>query len=73
MTAKMGNYAGDKLFHAISHDNDPTTIHLMYFPHHKVEATQVINGLPCILYEELIINSNYFIIRSGNEQDNMVI
>ena len=73
ITAKMGKYARDQLFHEISHDNDPTTIHFMYFPHHKVEATQVINGLPCILYEELPVNSKFSISRSGIEQDTMGI
>ena len=33
----------------------------MYFPHHKVEATQVLNKIPCILAEELILNPNDFI------------
>ena len=50
MTAKTEKYARDQLFRAISRDNKPTTVHLMYFPHNKVESIQVINGLPCILY-----------------------
>ena len=28
----------------------------VYFPHHKVEATEVFNRLSCILSEELLIN-----------------
>ena len=36
MTAKTGKYYGDQLFHAISRDNDPTTIHSMYFPDYKL-------------------------------------
>ena len=56
MTAKTGKYYGDQLFHAISFDNNPTTINFMYCPDYKVEATQVINGLPCILSEEALAN-----------------
>ena len=37
----------------------------MYFCHRKVEGTQVLNRLPCILSEELLINPNYFITKSG--------
>ena len=73
MTAKTGKYAGDQLFHAISRDNDPTAVHFMYFPHHKVEATQFLNGLIYILSEELLINPNNFITRSDIERDNMGI
>ena len=51
MTGKTGKYARDQLYHAISRDNNHTTVHLIYFTHHKVEATQVFNGLPCILSE----------------------
>ena len=65
MTAKTGKYAGDQLFHEISRDKDPTTVRFMYLHHNKVEATQVLNGLPCILYEELLINHNNFITISG--------
>ena len=36
MTAKTGKYARDKLFHTIYHDNEPTTVRFIYFPHHKV-------------------------------------
>ena len=61
----MVKYTGDQLFHAISCENNPDTIHFMYFPHHKVEATQVINRLPLILYEELLINPNGFMTRLG--------
>ena len=73
MTAKTGKYAGDQLLHTISCDNDPTTVQFMYLPHHMVEANQVLNGLPCILYEELLINPNDFITRSGVERANMGI
>ena len=65
MTAKTGKYAGDQLFHAISCDNNPTTVYFMYFPHDKVEATQVLNGLTCIASEELRTKPNHFITRSG--------
>ena len=65
MTTKTRKHTGDQLFHAISRENDPTTVHFMYFCHHKVESTQVINILPCILSEELLINPNDFITRSG--------
>ena len=73
MTAKTGKYVGNKLFHAISHYKNPTTVIFMYFPHHKVEATQVLNGLPCTISEELLINPNYFVTRSGIEQATMGI
>ena len=73
MIVKTGKYVGDKLFHSISHYNNPTTIHFMSFTHHKVEATQVFNGISCILSEELLVNHNYFVIRSGIKQDTMVI
>ena len=39
----------------------------MYFPHHKVEATQDFNGMPCIIYEDLLIKTNDFITISGIE------
>ena len=61
----MGKYAGDQLFHTIYRDNDPTTAHFTYFPHHKIEATHVLNELPFIISEELLINPNGFITRSG--------
>ena len=51
LNAKMGKYAGDQLFHAISRDKDPITVYFIYFSHHKIEATHVLNGLPCILSE----------------------
>ena len=60
----MGTYARD-LFFAIFCDNNTITIYFMYFPHHNVEATQVLNGSLCILAEELLFNPNYFITRSG--------
>ena len=68
MTAKTGKYAGDQLFHAISCDINPTTVNYMYFPHNKVEATQVLNVLTYILSEELLINFNFFIIIPEIEQ-----
>ena len=71
MSTKMGKCAGDQLFHAISCDNNPTTVHFMNFPHHKVEVTQVLNGLPYIISEELLSNTNDFIPRSGIERSNM--
>ena len=67
MTAKIGKYAGDKLSYAISHDNDPTTVHFIYFSHHKLEANQVLNELTCIISEEILVNPNDFITRSGIE------
>ena len=73
MTAKTVKYAGDQLFHSISCGINPTTIYLMYFSHHKVEAIQVLNKLPCILYEELLINPNNFITRSVIDQSTMGI
>ena len=51
MNEKTGKYAGDQLFHTIYCDNNPTTVNVLYFIHHKMEATQVLNRLPCILYE----------------------
>ena len=45
----------------------------MYFHHHKVEATQALNGLPCIISEELPINPNDIITRSEIKQATMVI
>ena len=73
MISKTGKYAGYQLFHAISCYNDPTTVHFMYFPHNKVEATHILNGMPCILSEELLINPNYFFTRSGIDRSNMGI
>ena len=73
MTAKTGNYAGDQLFHTISCDKNITTLHFMYFPHNKVEGTQVLKGLPCILSEELLIGPNNFITISGIERTTMGI
>ena len=58
MTAKTVKYSRDQLFYAISRDNDPTTVQFMYFPHRKLEATQVLNILFCILSEELLVNPN---------------
>ena len=37
----------------------------MYFTHHKVDTTKVLNGLTCILSEELLVNPNDLMIRSG--------
>ena len=45
----------------------------MYFPHHKVESTQFINRLPCIISEELLVKTNDFIIRSGINKSTMGI
>ena len=73
MTTKTVKYDRDQLLHAISHDNNPTTVNFIYFTHHKVEETQVLNGLTCILSEELLLNPNYFMTRSGIEQANMGI
>ena len=64
-TEKTGKCAGDKLLHTIFCDNDPINVNLMYFTHYKVETNQVLNGLPYILSEELLVNPNYFITRSG--------
>ena len=73
MTAKMGKYSGDQLSHAISRDNDPSTVRFMYFPCHKLEATHDFNKPPCIISEELLINTSYFITRLGIEQASMGI
>ena len=43
----------------------------MYFPHHKVEATQVFNRLISMLSEEILVNPIDFITRTGIERDNM--
>ena len=43
----------------------------MYSPHNKEEATQVINALPCILSEEILINPNNLIKISGIERATM--
>ena len=69
MTAKTGKYSGDQLLRAISHDKNPTTLHFMYFPHHKLEANQVINRLTCILSEGIIINTKNSIRISGIESN----
>ena len=71
MTCKMGKCAGDQIFHAISCDNNPTNLHLMYFPHRKLESTQVLNGISCIIYEELLTNPNDLITRSSIERSTM--
>ena len=73
ITVKMGEYAGYQLFHAISHDNNPNTVHFMYFPDHNVEANQVLNVLPCILSKRILVNPNDLITRSGIEQATMGI
>ena len=73
MTTKMGKHAGDRLFHAISRDKDTTNVHFIYFPHHKVEATHVLNRLPCILSEEILTKPNNLITRSGIERATMGI
>ena len=73
MTAKTGKYAGDQLLHAIYRENDPTTLHFIYFPHHKVASAQVLNGLPCIISEELLVSPNNFITISGIDQATMCI
>ena len=39
MTAKTGKYDGDQLFHAISRDNNTTTVHFMFCLHLKLEVT----------------------------------
>ena len=45
----------------------------MYFPHHKVEETQGLTVPPSIITEELLINPNNFITRSGIKQATMGI
>ena len=45
----------------------------MYFTHHKVEAAQVLNWLPCIISEEQLINPSEVITRSGIDQATMGI
>ena len=73
MNEKMVKYTGYQIFHAIFCDNYPTIIHFMFPPYHKVEATQVLNGPPLILSEELLVNPNGLITIPGIEQANMVI
>ena len=73
INSKTGKYSGDQLFQAISCDNNPTTVKFMYSPHHKVEGNHALNGPPCILSEELLVNTNYFITRSGFEGSTMSI
>ena len=73
MTAKTGKCSGYQLFHATSCDKDPTTVHFMYLPHHKVKATQVLKGIPCILSEDLLVNPNNFITIAGIERATMGI
>ena len=67
ITEKMVKHVRYQLIHAISRDNDATTVHFIYFPHHKVEETQVLNGLPCILSEDLLVNPNYYMTISEIE------
>ena len=45
----------------------------MFFPHQKVKSTQVINRLTCILSEEVLVNPNDFIARSGIKKNTMGI
>ena len=45
----------------------------MYFPHHMVEATQVLNKITYILTEDLLINPKNFITRPGIERATMGI
>ena len=73
MTAKTGKHAGDKLLHAISCDTNPATLHFMNFPYHKLKATQVPNGLPYIISEELLTKPYNFITRSVIERATMYI
>ena len=73
MNAESVKYASDQLFHAISFDKDTTTVYFIYFTHHKLDATQVLNGLPCILYEYILVNPNDFINRSDIERASMCI
>ena len=65
MTVKTVEYAEDELFHGIFRDNNPTTVNFMFPCHNKVDATQVLNELPYILYEELLVNPNDLITRPG--------
>ena len=69
MTTKTGKYSGDQLYDTIYRDKDPTTVHFMYFPHHKVEATQVLNGMTYIISEELLIHPDDLITISGIERE----
>ena len=45
----------------------------MYFIHRKLGSTQVLNILPYIISEDLLINPNNLITRSGIEKDTMSI
>ena len=49
ITAKTGKYYGNQLFCAISCNKNHTTVKFIYFPRHKLESTQVLNGMPCII------------------------
>ena len=73
MTAKTEKYTRDQLFHAISCDNNPTTVHFMYFRNHKVEAIKVLKRRPCILFEELLIKPRNLITGSVIERATMDI
>ena len=69
----MGKCARDQLFHAIFRDKNTTTKHYIFFPNHRVESTNDLNGLTCILSEELLVNPNCFITGSGIERATMGI
>ena len=71
MTAKMGKYVRDQLFHAISRHNNSTTVNFMYFTHDMIKELQVLNGPPCVIFEVLLFNLNDFITRSGIDRATM--
>ena len=60
-----GEHKGNKLFHAVCPSTDRTTINFLYFPQHDYEVAQVLNGIPCILSNELGINPVDFITLVG--------
>ena len=68
MNAKTVYYVGDLLFHAISRDNTRTIMYFIYLIHYKVDSTQFLNVLPCILSKKLLINHNAFITKSWIEK-----
>ena len=64
----MGNHKGDQIFHAVWRGTDATTVSFVFFLQHKTEVARVLNGLPFILADELVINTVDFIPQVGVER-----
>ena len=61
-------HKGDQIFHTVYRGTYFTIVNFLYYPQHKTEGTPVLNVLPFILANELVINTVYFVMQTGMER-----